>query len=455
MLIRPRFTDFYGVHIAQHELDFAIPFLNEDIPLYVDPFLLWKSPSYQDKALHQMLLAGFNNLGVLVRQGREEEAVEQLMEASECEEVGLGTSQNRQGKRIGRIQALEVLSLFKRIPYYQEHGFRHFEEIQLFVEGIGKDRISDIACNLMKSFLIDYTAQECRELGIALNTVEVANVYEPGERKFLPVRTELPVHPDTKKPLLLVPKRWLRHTPYINYDDYFREYCPQDDIAHEGEELTHVKVLTYNRDNYGIIDFYVREKERTFEDCKNDPLFTQIPIISARRKLNMIKKLPTGKEDDADKAYERAIGELFPSLLYPYLDFAQVQARTDSGVSIRDLIFYNSRTHTFLAELLNDYGSRQITMEMKNVEKIGREHIDQLNRYLTDELGKFGILITRHLLKKAEFTRTIDLWSGQRKAIIAVTDADIEQMVEVFDSKQRHPLDVLIKKYAEYRRACP
>lgn len=132
-----------------------------------------------------------------------------------------------------------------------------------------------------------------------------------------------------------------------------------------------------------------------------------------------------------------------------------MQARTDSGVSIRDLIFYNSRTHTFLAELLNDYGSRQITMEMKNVEKIGREHIDQLNRYLTDELGKFGMLITRHPLKKAEFTRTIDLWSGQRKAIIAVTDADIEQMVEVFDSKQRHPLDVIVKKYAEYRRACP
>lgn len=308
---------------------------------------------------------------------------------------------------------------------------------------------------LMKSFLIDYTAQECCQLGIALTAVEVAKVYEPGKKKFLPVRTELPVHPETKKPLLLVPKRWLRHTPYINYDDYFREYCPQDDIVHEGEELTYVKVLTYNRDNYGVIDFYVREKERTFEDCKNDPLFTQIPIISARRKLSVIKKLPAGKENGADKAYEKAIGELFPSLLYPYLDFAQVQARTDSGVSIRDLIFYNSRKHDFLAELLKDYGSRQITMEMKNVQKIEREHIDQLNRYLTDDLGKFGILITRYPLKKTEFTRTIDLWSGQRKAVITVTDADIEQMVEVFDSKQRHPLDVIIKKYVEYRRACP
>ncbi|MCP4317756.1 MAG: hypothetical protein GY789_17485 [Hyphomicrobiales bacterium] len=158
---------------------------------------------------------------------------------------------------------------------------------------------------------------------------------------------------------------------------------------------------------------------------------------------------------NADKRYEDTIGQLLPSLLYPNLDFAQVQARTDSGVSIRDLIFYNTRASEFLTELLNDYGSRQITMEMKNVTAVKREHIDQLNRYLSEELGNFGLLVTRHPLKKAEWRRTIDLWSGQRKAIVALTDFDIEQMVEVFESKQRDPLDIIKKKYVEYRRACP
>jgi len=74
---------------------------------------------------------------------------------------------------------------------------------------------------------------------------------------------------------------------------------------------------------------------------------------------------------------------------------------------------------------------------------------------LTDDLGRFGILITRAPLKRAEFTRTIDLWSGQRRAIVALTDVDVEQMVEVFESKQRDPLDIIKKKYVEYRRACP
>jgi hypothetical protein len=196
-------------------------------------------------------------------------------------------------------------------------------------------------------------------------------------------------------------------------------------------------------------------RELTFEQCHNDPLFSQIPVISAKRKFEVIKKLPTGKSDNADKEYENALGQLLPSLFYPKLDFAQVQARTDSGVSIRDLIFYNTRASEFLIELLDDYGSRQITFEMKNVKLVEREHIDQLNRYLSDDLGKFGVLVTRHPLKRPEFQRTIDLWSGQRKAIVALTDDDIGQMVEVFESKQREPLDIVKKKYAEYRRACP
>ena len=92
---------------------------------------------------------------------------------------------------------------------------------------------------------------------------------------------------------------------------------------------------------------------------------------------------------------------------------------------------------------------------MKNVLEIGRENIDQLNRYLTDDLGKFGVFVTRNPLKKAELKRTINLWSGQRKAVVVLTDQDLEQMVEVFDSKQRHPIDFLVRSYSKFRRECP
>lgn len=455
-VINPRLTDHYGVASPQASLDFAIPFFKEDIPLYVDPFLLWRSPSQQDQALHTALVNAFNHLGYLVKSGKSDRALTTLIIASECDEIGLGASATRVGKRIGRNKAEEILRLFETMPNYKNSGFRHFEEIQFFVDGISKDRISDIACSFIKSFLIDFTIQQCAAVGIPMKSQSISHVYDYRLNEFkAETNVDLPYEPENGKPLILVPKRWLRFNPWISYDDYFRHHCPQDDIAHAGEVLSRVKILDFNRANYDVVDEYVREKERTFEDCKNDPLFSQIPILSARRKIARLKRLPSGKSENADMEFETLLGELLPSLLYPQLDFAAIQSRTDTGAVIRDLIFYNGQSDPFLKELAMDYGSRQIVFELKNVAEVTRDHVNQLNRYMADSLGRFGILVTRNPLSKARMQSTVDLWSGHRRCIITLTDVDVEQMVELFESKQRLPLDVLKKKYVEYRRLCP
>lgn len=118
-------------------------------------------------------------------------------------------------------------------------------------------------------------------------------------------------------------------------------------------------------------------------------------------------------------------------------------------------MFYNNRSIDFMHDIYRDYGTRQLVMELKNVKQIERDHINQLNRYLNNEFGKFGILVTRNPLPRAMFKNTIDLWSGQRRCIIALADQDIELMVTLFDSKQRNPIDVIKKRYVEFTRACP
>ncbi len=313
MLIRPRLTDYHGIQLPQSELDFAIPFFDEDIPLYLDPFMLWRSPSHQDQALHTSLLNAFNHLGHLAQQGKEEKAITALIAASECDEVGLGSSATRRGKRIGRTKAKEILSLFNRIPQYANRGFRHFEEIQCYVDGISKDRVSDISCNFIKSFLIDFTIDQCARHGIPTKPSRIDNVYDYRKNEFVNQEgIEVPVSPQDGRPLIFVPKRWLRFTPWINYDDYFESHCPQDQLSHAAEELKRVEVLNYNRENYGVVEEYISAKERSFEDCHNDPLFSQIPVTSAKRKLALIKRLPTGKTDNADMQYEDAVGSYSP-----------------------------------------------------------------------------------------------------------------------------------------------
>jgi hypothetical protein len=455
-MIRPRLTDHYGIPVLQKDLSFAVPFLDEDLPLYVDPFLLWKSPSQQDNALHVAIVDAVNGLGRGWLEGKKGEAVEQLIRASECVEVGLGQSRTRAGKPIGRQEAEQILQLFERIPQVRDHGLRRIETLQLLVPGIGKDRVSDFSCSFIKSFLIDYTMEQCDRLGIPRQEGCAVPVFSLKMGAFIDeANLNLPVNPDTRQPLLLVPKRWLRFIPWINFDNYFGDYVPQDDSLKTVPKLDRVEVLDFNRHHYDAIERYITVKERSAADCKNDPLFSQIPVSSAKSKLNELKKLPTGISDKADKRYEDLLVTMLASFLYPDCDFATNQARTDSGVVIRDLIFYNNRSHEFLRDIFDTYDSRQLVFELKNVKAVEREHINQLNRYIAGSFGRFGVLVTRNPLPRAMFKNTVDLWSGQRKAIISLTDQDVEQMVDVFESKQRAPLDVLKKKYFEFEKTLP
>jgi len=142
-------------------------------------------------------------------------------------------------------------------------------------------------------------------------------------------------------------------------------------------------------------------------------------------------------------------------MLYPELDFAQPQSRTDSGVLIRDLIFYNNTSWPLLKEIFEKFNSRQLVFELKNVDELNTTHINQLNRYLNNEFGCFGVIFTRNQPPQNVFKNTIDLWSGQRKCIIILDDTDLESMCQVYENKQRKPIDVINKKYREFIRACP
>ena len=453
-IVRPRLNDYHGILLLQDKVDYAIPFVNEDIPLYVDPFLLWKSPSQMDNGIHATILDSFNNIGYLANKGDKTEAIKQLVIASECDAVGLGSSKNRKGRRIGENMANEIVSLFEKIPQLKTTGFSHIEEIQLLVDKIAKDRISDIACNYMSSFLVDYTQQNCLEVGIPMELVENVVVYDVKSHCFKEENVHLPVNPNTHEPIWLVPKRWLRFSPWISQDDYFSNYYPEK--VDRGDFFKdRIKVLMYNRANYDMVKGYVEQRERTFKDCKNDPLFMQIPVTSAKRKMSTIRKLPTGKTDNADKKYEEHVVQLMASLLYPHLDFAQAQSRTDSSAQIRDLIFYNNQSVPFFKDIHDTFGSKQIVFELKNVEALNRDNVNQLNRYLNENFGKFGVFVTRHQPPKAIKKQLIDLWSGQRKCILVLDDNDVQMMVDIFENKQRLPFEVIRYKYAEFIRSCP
>lgn len=450
-LIRPRLTDYYDLPVAQAECDFAIPLLDEDLPLYVDPFLMWKSPSMQDNALHTASVTAFSNLIDRFATGDRTSAVAILNGLSECPEAGLGTSANRKGRRMGVQLAEECLAALAAIPQIREKGVAHFEVVQLLVNGIGADRISDIALSMIKSFLIDFTIEQAKKHAVPIQQATVPEVFDYKSLTFSSVSVPLPVSPATGAPVLLVPKRWLRYTPWLGLDPYF----DGGHVKGEGAPQDRAGVVLYNRDHFGLIQAFVTQREAIASQCSAAGIFEPMSSLSAKRRLSTLRKLPTGKTDGADREFEENAGAILASTLHPYLDFAGEQSRTDSGVLIRDVVFYNTRTWDFLQDIHRLYESRQLVFELKNVKELDREHVNQLNRYLVDQFGRFGVFVTRNTPPKAVMKQMIDLWSGHRRSLVVLTDQDLEDMVTVFESGQRRPIEILKRAYVNQSRLYP
>ena len=125
------------------------------------------------------------------------------------------------------------------------------------------------------------------------------------------------------------------------------------------------------------------------------------------------------------------------------------------NINLYLIIFYNNTSYDFLKEIYNGYDCKQIVIELKNVKEVEREHVNQLNRYLNENFGRFGIIFTRNKVPKKIFQNTIDLWSGQRRCILIMDDSDLQLMCDVYESKQRHPIEVVKRKYIEFTRSCP
>ena len=455
--MNPRLTDQLNLAFTQDDVPFAIPHLREDLPLAVDPFLFWKSEDATRVELHPQLVAFFDSVRALALAGQRYDAAVRLLRCSEARELGLGYGLGtKAGSAIGPKLADSILDAFESVPQLAEGRLTHVEMLGLIVPLIGEDRISDLAASVLKSFFVQYTRDQASALSIPVRWFHLNDVWDPDKQEWRPLRTELPYNPLDNTPLLFAPLDVLRHLPWINYDDYYRSSYSRlvvpPDRAHK--KVAKTAVLEYNRRNFVAVERYVEHKEHTAPACQPDPLFQPLKRDTLAKKLADLRRLPPGKEDGADKSYESLAFDLLSSLLYPELEFAASQVRTVSGAHIRDIIFYNDGKDEFLADVRARFDARQIVFELKNVKSLSTENVNQLYRYLDEEFGRFGVLVTRNPAPKPVQTNIVDLHSSKRCVILVVDDGNLELMLSLVGSHRR-PADALEKRFIEFTRLLP
>jgi len=289
------FTDFFGVSpdiLADYGAFNVSPIV--DLPLFIDPFLLFtsKKPEYQE--LHKDIISYLQFL--------KEKSVEGLIDKGllrswycfkEVNQNCLGfcaTGTKGAGLGMGFAEALNsnLNLIFRDFGSETVSRGSHLEKLILIRERVGKDNISDFTTNLIKGFLLRYTE------------IFAKQYIDGSRRKLVPVshvrfNFQVGVWEDDRFDLpwlgndfvLLTPEDILtKDDTWINKEDlrkdfpsireaipnealrsqidhYFRSVLPKKHTARDEREAVEKTISEFP----AIIDHYIRQKENNGDEA--------------------------------------------------------------------------------------------------------------------------------------------------------------------------------------------
>lgn len=222
------FTQIFGIDAPDEEISFFDTNLAFDTPVFVDPFLLKRSSDEREQRLFERFGDFFRYAydQAIMAQGKPKEAksLEALLTFREPKEVCLGyTEHSNEGSGTGLVFVNNLVKFFlnntarrlvKEDSLYPDGKFNPMA-LEVFVDKLGQDGISDITVNLIIDYLIEYTWEICKQYDIKIKSLPVKTDgfdFKPAENEWrgggyykLP---ENPLRPG--QAVILVPKRLLR-----------------------------------------------------------------------------------------------------------------------------------------------------------------------------------------------------------------------------------------------------
>lgn len=286
------FTDFFNVseEILEQYGAFNIS-LRSDLPLFVDPFLLFYSDKKEYNELHDEIIKYLVFLKKKSALDLTKTELKSWYMFPEQKQNWLGYSiGGNSGSGLGNDFAKNLKYVFKE--KFSDFGSEklskgaHLEKLCLINEGVGKDNISDFTVNLIKKFLLEYTEkfaklyltpEQCDYFWIQKNSFNYES--EMWERK----QYYLPKYNNDY--IILTPRDILtRETSWINKDDLYRKFklipfSIENDVLrmqinqHLNSQLAMYKdkkptkeeknkaIMNTIKEYPEILDYYIKQKE--------------------------------------------------------------------------------------------------------------------------------------------------------------------------------------------------
>jgi hypothetical protein len=336
------FSDYFGVPPeALQEWGLLDVSLVGDLPLFVDPFLLFNSTDETYQRLHTDIIRYMRFLkDVTLARETTPALVASWFTFPEIKQNWLGWSMTgNQGRGLGSDFAKALHNNFPTVfrDFGQEQLTRssHLEKLCLIRNGVGRDMISDFTTNLIKPHLAGVTeAFAQRFLGKnqrrRFAVPKVSFNYET--RSWMSQTFELPLLDGdyvllTPKDILTKDEAWINRPELIDrfrdiaealpddqlraqINDYFRRALPRRPTAEETREAAANTIERFPQ----VLDYYIRDKEERGEEAvarsRTRVDFVEAHFISLVREFANSLLEPIGFYNLGTNTYDEAMKRL-------------------------------------------------------------------------------------------------------------------------------------------------
>ena len=313
------FSDFFEVpsETVDQYGAFDISLLS-DLPLFVDPFLLFNSKKPEYQQLHDQMIKYL----AFLRDKSADQAIDSgLIRAwyhfPEISQNWFGFSiEGNRGRGLGPKFAAALHEnlgkIFSSFGNEQITKGSHLEKLCLIREGVGRDNISDFTNNLIVGFLLEYTqtfakAHISPELRRSISVSKVRFNYET--ESWESAAFDLPFTGDdyallTPKDLLTRDETWINKADFVEQfqsipkaidnqalraqiDNYFRKQLPKQPKRKDEHRAAIRTMLEFPE----VVDYFIKLKEETGQQATN--ISAQKVTFSEHLYLHQFKSLAT------------------------------------------------------------------------------------------------------------------------------------------------------------------
>lgn len=268
--IRILFSDYFRLEKeVMSKEDILDVSLLSDLPLFIDPFLLFNSekPEYQD--LHKKIIGYITYLKLKSQKAEghiPKGLLDHLYRFPEIKQNWLGYSfigndGHGLGPKFARTLNSNFITSLSDFGEEKITSSSHLEKLSLVSKGVGKDNVSDFATNLLKEYLLELTQTFSKRYidKKLLKVITVPRVHFNYETEtWVDKDYELPWYKDDY--ILLTPRDLLtKDNTWVNKEEFYKDF-ESIPFAIGNEELR-AKI-----NNYLVKKLHENTKEKKIDD---------------------------------------------------------------------------------------------------------------------------------------------------------------------------------------------